>query len=512
MPVRGLVSHTKTEIKIRETFRMSFNLRRFLKNIGYLYGVNILGSIILFFQGVILIRYLGSENYGMWSLARSLPAMIYILADLGINSVILREIAHQPTRETIRKHFANTLFIKIFLSFIFLSVVALLTLLLDYSHEVIILIFLSTFSYVAITFAEVVIILFKARENFKWQAAYSFLQTLGIFLIVVITVWLKLDILIILASITLYQIGLFAVFFLLAIRRYPLDWRVIQPVGYQLRLIKRAFPFALIGVMSNFFYEVDTVMLSKLGSFSDVGIFNAANRLIHAMLMFPLFFGQVLFPTFSYLFKNRFDEFLRLVIRFEKFVILLAFPVAFLFFRFAEPIILLLFSDKYAGSIAPLQILTFSLLFYFLSVSFTTSLNAGHLEKKVALTISLAALIKVALNFLLIPRYLAVGASFGVVAGEMTLAAGSFYFFMRQFHYRLRLKSAGRFAFALSPLLIFFFSIKGPMGYLVYLFALLLYVLLVFRTGLLSFQEFRQFREKLRQDDADEPKRGGDSP
>jgi len=63
---------------------MIFNLRRFFKNVSYLFTANIISSLILFFQGVLLIRYLGSEQYGVWSISRSLPAMFYVITDLGL--------------------------------------------------------------------------------------------------------------------------------------------------------------------------------------------------------------------------------------------------------------------------------------------------------------------------------------------------------------------------------------------------------------------------------------------
>ncbi len=476
---------------------MGFDLRKFLKNISYLYGVNILSSGILFVQGVILIRYLGSENYGMWSIARSLPGMIYILADLGVNSLILREIAHDPTRENIEKHFGNTLFLKLFLSLGFLLVVVGLTFVLRYPARVRLLIGISTVSYIAITFAEVVIILFKARENFKWQAVYTLLQTLGIFIIVVAHVLLKSGVVAILATVAAYQVLLFVVFFLAAWRFFRFRWKYVKGLPFQIQLIRRAFPFALIGIMTNFFYEVDTVMLSKMATYQEVGVFNAANRLIHAFLMFPMFLGQVLFPTLSFLYRQRRQEFLNLVLQMEKYVILISFPLAFLFYRYAGFIVHLLFGEKYAGSVVPLQVLTFSLLFYFLSVTFTVGLNAAHFEKRVAGIISAAALVKIGLNALLIPRLASVGASWGVVGGEFTLAAGSAFFFLKGFQYRLHPLTWVRYALVIAPLLLFFWPMSGWTGVARSVIILLIYLVLAFRTSLLSRYELHRLREQL---------------
>ncbi len=470
---------------------MSFNLRKFFKNLGYLFSVNMLSSALLFFQGIVLVRYLGTENYGVWSLARSLPGMLFVLADLGLNSLILREIAHQPSRQRTEHFFSNALVMKIYLSAAFVLVLAGVLTVFDYSRQVAVLVMLSAISYIVVTFAEIVIVLFKAREDFKWQAIYTFVQTAGIFIIVILNVFFKSSVFAILLSIAIFQAILFLVFMILAVRLFKFNLQDLMPFSQQLALLKKAIPFALIGIMSNFFYEVDTVMLSKMAHYSDVGIFNAANRLIHALIMFPLFFGQVLFPSLSYMYKNDFRKFVDVVLSFEKYIIILMLPFCVLFYRFADVVILALFGDKYAAAIAPLKILSFALLFYFLAVSFTVALNAGHLEKKVALILSIAATVKIILNFILIPRFTFIGASISAVAGEMIRSGGAILFFSVFLKYRLKWISLWRVSLVLLPLLVFLFRFHGIPGYLLYLLSLVVYVLLLFKAGLISIWEIK---------------------
>ncbi len=468
---------------------MIFNLRRFFKNVSYLFTANIISSLILFFQGVLLIRYLGSEQYGVWSISRSLPAMFYVITDLGLNSLILREIAFQPNRERINRFFTNGIILKGFLSLLFFLVLGIFLLIFKYPASVSVLILLAAITFVATTFNEIIVVIFKAQEIFKWQAFHIFLRTCGVFVVVLCNILLNSGLFIIWTSISIFHIGLL-IGFIVAARNYvQFDFHTILALSELWRLVQRAFPFALIGIMSGFFLEIDIVMLSKLANFSDVGIFNAANRLISALIMFPLYFGHVLFPSFSYYFKNKPDEFTRLVLRFEKYVIILIFPLCAILYKLADQIVLFLFGRGYINSIIPLKILSLSFLFNFFSVVFIQSLNASESEKRVALLFSGAVGLKLVLNFFLVPQYTYIGASISAVSGEFFRFIGAFSFFAIHLKYRIKFESISTYSLVLLPLIFFLYPWPRNYSFFVLLVALMLYVWLLFKKQLLSKQE-----------------------
>ncbi|RMG65699.1 MAG: flippase [Calditrichaeota bacterium] len=469
----------------------NFNFRRFVLNLSYLFGANIYSSIILLFQGILLVRYLGSENYGVWSLSRSLPAMYFILMDLGLNSVVIREVARRRRREQIEYYFTNLFLAKLGLAAVFLAVLGGSLVLFDYPARISTLVMISALAYIALTFSDVVIVLFKALENFKWQAGYSLAQTSGIFALIALNAFLGNGLSWILLSIAGYQALLVCVFYGLAFRQFRFRWDARMALGEYFRLIRRALPFALISIMGKIFSEVDTVMLSKMASFHDVGIYNASYRLIGALMMFPLFFGQVLFPSLSFLYRKDLREFMGVVLQFEKFIIILLIPLCVLFFRFAEPIVLFLFGAEYRESIPALKILSFALAFYFLYVSYSVALNASGREKWVAGIITLSCVVKVGFNFLLIPQLASVGTSFAAAMGEFSRLSLGMVCFAVAFRYAIKWKTVFRVGVVLLPLGILFVQLPPLYAIVLYPLGLASYLVLLFKSELLSFHELK---------------------
>ncbi len=468
-----------------------FNFRRFIFNLGYLFGANVYSSVILLFQGILLVRYLGAENYGVWSLSRSLPAMYFILMDLGLNSVVIREVAGRRSREQIEYYFTNLFIAKLGLAMVFLAVLGGSLSLFNYPARISTLVWISALAYIATTFSDVVIVLFKAQENFKWQAGYSLAQTSGIFVLIVLNALLDHGLSWILFSIAAYQSVLVAVFYSLAFRQFRFRWDARMALQEYFRFIRRALPFALISIMGKIFSEVDTVMLSKMASFHDVGIYNASYRLIGALMMFPLFFGQVLFPSLSHIYRKDVRAFMGVVLQFEKFIIVLLIPLCVLFFRFAEPLVLFLFGAQYRESIPALKILSFALAFYFLYISYSVALNASGREKWVAGIITLSCVIKVAANFLFIPRLAAVGTSLAAAMGELSRLILGLVLFATAFHYAIKWSTLLRVAVVLLPLGIVFVKLTAGLMLVLYPLSFLAYLVLLFKSELLSGDELR---------------------
>jgi len=75
-------------------------------------GSNIIGFVLSFFFLMYTTRYLGSESYGILSFAIAFGSIIIFLADIGIGSVIIRDIARD--KQLTAKYLGNTIIIKSF--------------------------------------------------------------------------------------------------------------------------------------------------------------------------------------------------------------------------------------------------------------------------------------------------------------------------------------------------------------------------------------------------------------
>ena len=79
--------------------------RRIYKNTLYLGAAEIVSKILQFVVMLYAARLLSKENFGKFSFALSLSLIAIVLADLGINSLLIREISRNKKEVGIFKRF-----------------------------------------------------------------------------------------------------------------------------------------------------------------------------------------------------------------------------------------------------------------------------------------------------------------------------------------------------------------------------------------------------------------------
>jgi O-antigen/teichoic acid export membrane protein len=72
------------------------NLVKIVNNISWLFFDNILRMIVGLSVGVWIVRYLGPEKFGLFSFAMSLTSLFGVIAALGLESVVVRNIVRDP--------------------------------------------------------------------------------------------------------------------------------------------------------------------------------------------------------------------------------------------------------------------------------------------------------------------------------------------------------------------------------------------------------------------------------
>ena len=88
------------------------NFMKYFKNTSWLFGEKILRMIVALFVGVWVARYLGPEKFGLLSYAQSFVALFAVVASLGLDSLVVRELVKDESRaETL---LGTSFFLKIF--------------------------------------------------------------------------------------------------------------------------------------------------------------------------------------------------------------------------------------------------------------------------------------------------------------------------------------------------------------------------------------------------------------
>lgn len=73
--------------------------RKILSNASWIIGCRIVQSILAFLISLLTARYLGPSNFGLISYAQSITTFVVPIMQLGLNSIIVRELINNPEKE-----------------------------------------------------------------------------------------------------------------------------------------------------------------------------------------------------------------------------------------------------------------------------------------------------------------------------------------------------------------------------------------------------------------------------
>jgi O-antigen/teichoic acid export membrane protein len=147
-----------------------------------------------------------------------------------------------------------------------------------------------------------------------------------------------------------------------------------QPSSETLKL-RAALPFAANGIINLAYNRFDVVVLGALASAVQLGFYAPASRMQDALLLISSTIATVAFPVISGAASaiNGMKEVRTLVRRFTVVGIALSVPTAVVFFVYMEQVVDFVMGDEYAGTVAPAQVLVWSLPLS----AVTTVLNAA---------------------------------------------------------------------------------------------------------------------------------------
>jgi O-antigen/teichoic acid export membrane protein len=156
--------------------------------------------------------------------------------------------------------------------------------------------------------------------------------------------------------------------------------------------------------------NIDALLLSRLGSLAEVGLYGAAYKLVQAAIIFRPILMRSLFPSMVRSAAST-PQLRQLVHHTLRSLFMLLVPVPVLLTILAGPLIQLLYSDEFSGAAWVLQVLSWSILLSFLSVALHRVILAAN-QERAALKISIVAMVvNLGMDLVLIPDLGARGAA-----------------------------------------------------------------------------------------------------
>jgi len=406
--------------------------RRIYKNTTYLGIAEIVSRVLQFVVMLYAARLLSQQNFGKFSFALSLSFMAVILADLGINTLLIREISRN--KSLVSKYFINAFSIKIVLSIItFFIIVAVLNALNypEITRQIVYIIWLFT---ILSTFTELFYSIFRAFEQMFYDA---FLKILRMSILAVTGIYVLFKgygVIIFSYTFVFTEIIVITLASLIALKKFiKLDIR-IDPVFIKSTL-KKALPFGLAFIFGSIYFFIGSIMLSKMKGDVEVAIFSAAYNIALALIFIPTVYINAIYPVLSRYYKEGKSGLRLLYERSFKYLYIIGLPISLGIFMLSDEIIGFLYGARYSISSIALRIISLYLFLKFINFLLGIVLSSIDKQNKRMLGQGITAGISILLNLLLIPLIGFVGAAISTLITEIFLFIIYYIFVSKSWYY-----------------------------------------------------------------------------
>lgn len=353
-------------------------------------------------------RILGAAGWGTFSYLTSLAAIFTIFSDIGISSVLVREVSKSPKDES--RYFSTTSVVKLILTGVSFLVLVFVTPFFTGIPISKLLLLLIGFLFIFDSLRRFGTSLFRAKERMEKEA----LVNISTQLVIVTGGFIALSISSTPESLALaYALGagiglVIAGYFL---KDHIRNLFSAFDKTLVLYIIKTAWPLSLAAIFGMLLVNIDTVMVGWFYDAEQVGFYSAAQKPIALLYILPSLIVGGFFPALARFAKKKTDEFRKVLERALTMIITIAFPVTIGIILTADEIISFVYGDAYITSAGPLRILALTVLTAFPIGIIIHAVFAHDKQSTLVPFWGAGAVLNIALNFYLIPRQGIAGAA-----------------------------------------------------------------------------------------------------
>lgn len=375
--------------------------RKIAYNVVFNVITKILSTILALVGIGFITRYLGKEGFGDYSTVLAFFAFFGSLADLGIYAITAREISRDGADE--KKILGNAFALRLSSSMIVLLATPVLVFFLPYSTDVKIGILIAAASFV---FSSTYMVLNGVFQKNLAMDKVATAEVLGKILqigIIILAVRNDLGFMAIILSILAAMIFNFVTILILVQKYIPLKLQFDFP--YWKKFLKQSAPLGLSAIVIFIYFKIDTILLSVLKTNTEVGLYNAAYKVIENVSFFPAMITGLMFPMFSRHIISDKKHFTHLANQTMKVFVILIVPIIIGTLFLSESIISLIGGAAFLQAANTLRILIFALAFIFFGGLFNNILIASNNQKKMLWMLVGCAIFNVSANIIFIPSF-----------------------------------------------------------------------------------------------------------
>jgi len=395
---------------LRKSLEQNDDFKKIVGNINWLTFENILRSLVGLIIFAWIARYLGPDQFGVMNYAFAFVSLFAILATLGLDNIVIRDIIANPEKE--KEYLGSTLLLKFLGAIVtMIASVAAISIIEPGDNTLRIFVLIMASMYIFKSF-DAIDLWFQSKIQSKYSV-YS--RSIAFVVITAIKIFL------ILTKAPLYAFvitftgemliaSLLLIIFYTRQSSYPISkWRIQGSLIKD--LLKNSWPLLLGGIAAVIYMKIDQVMIGKMLGDTEVGLYYSAVKLSETWYFIPTIIGASVYPAILNAKKK--SEVLykkRLQILFD-FSAWFAIAISLAICVTSPWIIKILYGPEYAAAASVLSVHIWSGVFVFLGIIAGKWVIAENYTKNALIRTAIGAVLNIALNYILLPKFGIMGAA-----------------------------------------------------------------------------------------------------
>ena len=392
--------------KVKQLFQMLMH-SSLAVNVSWIFIGNVLHAFFQFILSVYVARFLDLDSNGLIGYATSLITLLGAFCTFGFSSTITLEFAEdEPNYEN---YIRTAIVSRLTSASIAVVIIQIIIRHISPDEPQLHLVVLCQSMSLLLAAPDYLVYWFRYKDRANLVAIVRLIA----FFISAIARVILLNIT---GSIVLYTIGTIletGFFSLFMLYFYVKDYHKRGKYSVVLfkKMFRTSYPFVLASIMGVIYSQADKLMLKSMVSNSAVAVYNVSLVLANAISIIPQALIEGFRPHIMKAQVNDEERFRLLVRRLYCIVFWISVLYCIFITIFAEPIITILYGEKYISAVDSLSIIV-----WYISFSFFGSINNLYMvaikkSKWVQVNTFIGAVVNVILNYILIPPYSIVGAA-----------------------------------------------------------------------------------------------------
>lgn len=388
-----------------------------INNSGWLIFDKLIRLALGFIVSAWIARYLGPSDFGILAYVLAYLAFFQTISVLGMDGIIVRDIARD--KDKAGEVLGTAFILRLTVGFICWIFAIIGMIIFNGIHDEVVYITAITGGLLLFQSVDTVDLWFQSQSESRRTViakltAYLLSSSVKIILI------LNEAPLIAFATIMLFETVVAAVALVIAYRKYPCyqSWVFLKQRAY--KIINESWPFILSGLSISIYMRIDQIMIKEFMGDSELGIYAAVLPFATLWSFIPMTLSISLAPFVAKTKQKGEREYWTCLYTIFRVFAIIAWFVAIPISLMSNHIVSILLGAKYEAGSVVLSIMAFVNIFINMGIAQSLwILNEGKSKVSLYKTM-IGAVVCVAANLILIPKYGLIGASVSALLAQFT--------------------------------------------------------------------------------------------